>query len=138
MEENPNSSAEISDSHRKFNGIKILVAEDEDSSFRVIDRILNEYGIDTVRAVNGKEAVDMVSTSPGIRLVFMDIKMPVMNGIQATRTIKKQNPVLPVIATTAFAMPGDKQVFKEAGCDDYLSKPIKEEKIINLLSKYLS
>ncbi len=138
MEENPNSPAEITKSPRKFNGIKILVAEDEDSSFKVIDRILNEYGIDTIRAINGKEAVDLVSISPGIRLVFMDIKMPVMNGIQATITIKKHNPVLPVIATTAFAMPGDKQVFKEAGCDDYLSKPIKEENIFSLLNKYLS
>lgn len=138
MEENPNSLSVNPESSGKFNGIKILVAEDEDSSFKVIDRILNEYGVDTLRAVNGREAVELVSNSPGIRLIFMDIKMPVMNGIQATRTIKKHNPGLPIIATTAFAMPGDQQVFKEAGCDDYLSKPIKEEKIINLLTKFIS
>jgi len=138
MEKSPISPSGNPESPRNFNGIKILVAEDEDSSFKVIDRILNEYGLNTIRAVNGMEAVDLVSSSPGIRLIFMDIKMPVMNGIQATITIKKHNPQLPIIATTAFAMPGDKEVFREAGCDDYISKPIKDEKIFSLLSKYLS
>lgn len=114
-----------------------MVAEDEDSSFRVIDRILYEYGIETIRAVNGKEAIDLAQSVTGLRLVFMDIKMPVMNGIQATRIIKKNYPQLPVIATTAFAMPGDQQIFKEAGCDDYLSKPLKENQLINLIDKYL-
>lgn len=137
MEENPKSPSNNHESTRNFKGIKILVAEDEDSSFKVIDRILNEYGIDTIRAVNGKEAVDLVLTIPDIRLVFMDIKMPVMNGIEATRIIKKHNSLLPVIATTAFAMPGDRQVFKEAGCDDYLSKPLKVDLLFDIVGKYL-
>ncbi len=114
-----------------------MVAEDEDSSYRVIDRILNEYGIETVRAVNGKEATDLAMSVTDLRLVFMDIKMPVMNGIQATRIIKKNNPQLPVIATTAFAMPGDQQIFREAGCDDFLSKPLKENQLITIIDKYL-
>jgi CheY-like chemotaxis protein len=87
--------------------------------------------------VNGKEAVDIVSSNTGIQLVLMDIKMPVMNGIQATKEIKQIRPELPVIATSAFAMPGDKQIFKDAGCEDYLSKPVKADLLISLIRKYI-
>lgn len=118
-------------------GIKILVAEDEDSSYKIINKIFSEHDIDILRAVNGKEAVDIVSSNPNIQLVLMDIKMPVMNGIQATKEIKQIRPELPVIATSAFAMPGDKQIFKDAGCEDYLSKPVKADLLISLIRRYV-
>lgn len=137
MEENITMSANEAISQTILTGVKILVAEDEDSSYRVIDKIFNEHAINILRAVNGKEAVDIVSSNPGIHLVLMDIKMPVMNGIQATKAIKHIRPELPVIATSAFAMPGDKQVFKDAGCEDYIPKPVKADLLMGLIRKYL-
>lgn len=130
-------SANEAKSQATLTGIKILVAEDEDSSYRVIDKIFNEHEISILRAVNGKEAVDIVSSNMNIHLVLMDIKMPVMNGIQATKEIKQIRPELPVIATSAFAMPGDKQVFKDAGCEDYIPKPVKADLLISIIKKYL-
>ncbi len=137
MEENIIMSANEAKSQATLTGIKILVAEDEDSSYRVIDKIFNEHEISILRAVNGKEAVDIVSSNMNIHLVLMDIKMPVMNGIQATKEIKQIRPELPVIATSAFAMPGDKQVFKDAGCEDYIPKPVKADLLISIIKKYL-
>lgn len=119
----------------KLTGIKILVAEDEDTGFRVIERILNEYGINSIRATNGKEAVELVDSNPNIDIILMDIKMPVMNGIEAARMIKSKRPDLPIIANSAFAMPGDKQVFKDAGCEEFISKPIDAEQLISLIRK---
>ncbi len=138
MEENITMSANETKFETTLSSIKILVAEDEDSSYRVIDKIFSEHEITITRAVNGKEAVDIVSSNPNIQLVLMDIKMPVMNGIQATKEIKRLRPELPVIATSAFAMPGDKQIFKEAGCEDYISKPVKADQLIGLIKKYTS
>jgi CheY-like chemotaxis protein len=79
----------------------------------------------------------MVESNPEISLVLMDIKMPVMNGYLATKKIKKLRPDLPVIAQTAYALVGDREKAIQAGCDDYISKPILEEKLIEMLKKYL-
>ena len=68
----------------------------------------------------------------------MDIKLPEMDGIEATKEIKKILPEIPIIAQTAFAMKGDEEKFLEAGCDDYISKPLKADKLINKLNHYLS
>jgi CheY-like chemotaxis protein len=67
----------------------------------------------------------------------MDIKMPEMNGLDATRAIKKDNATLPIIAQTAFAMPQDEDNCLRAGCDDYLSKPLKIDSILNKINKYI-
>jgi CheY-like chemotaxis protein len=68
----------------------------------------------------------------------MDIKLPELDGIEATKEIKKIHPEIPIIAQTAFAMKGDEEKFMEAGCDDYISKPLKAEKLLNKLNHYLS
>lgn len=118
-------------------GIKVLVAEDEDSGFRVLERILNNEGIEAIRAVNGQEAVNIAISDKSIHLIIMDIKMPVLNGVEATRIIHKAIPELPIIATSAFAMPGDRKVFIEAGCVDYIPKPIKSEVLLSLIKCYI-
>jgi len=119
------------------NGIKILVAEDEDSNFRYIEKLLSKAGFEILRANNGYEAVEYARIYDDIDLILMDIKMPVKNGVEATREIKLFKPRIPIIATTAFAIPGDRDVFLKAGCDDYIPKPIKSSALIDLVEKYV-
>src|SRR5690554_7320395 len=80
----------------------------------------------------------MVQKHPEISVVLMDVKMPVMSGYEATAAIKKLRPDLPVIAQTAYALSGDKDKALAAGCDDYLSKPIKREALLRKLNLYLN
>ena len=116
---------------------RILVAEDEDSNYRYVEKLLKKAGFDLLRANNGFEAVEYAKIYEDIDLILMDIKMPVMNGVEATREIKLIKPSIPIIATTAFAIPGDREVFLKAGCDDYIPKPIKPAILIDLIRNYL-
>ena len=116
---------------------KILVAEDEEANFRYIEKLLRRAGFDLLRATNGFEAVEYARLYEDIDLILMDIKMPVMNGMEATREIKLMKPQIPIIATTAFAIPGDREVFLRAGCDDYIPKPIKPAMLIDMINSYL-
>jgi CheY-like chemotaxis protein len=84
------------------------------------------------------EAVEICRNQPDIQMVFMDIKMPFMNGLDATKKIKEINPDLPVIAQTAYAMNEDKSKAFEAGCDGYISKPIKKAELIAFIDRYCS
>jgi CheY-like chemotaxis protein len=133
MTENNNFSL----SSDNLKDIQVLVAEDEESSFRYIEKMLHEVGITVLRAVNGQEAIDITNSNENIQLIIMDIKMPVKNGIEATREIKKLKPLLPIIATTAFMMPGDRQIYQEAGCNDYISKPLKQKELFLMIEKYV-
>lgn len=109
----------------------ILVAEDDHSNFMLIKTVLFKAGYSTLHAINGAEAVELCRKYPEIAMVLMDIKMPVMNGLEATALIKEFRPDLPVIAITAHAQTGDKHRMLEAGCDDYLAKPVD----VNVLKK---
>ena len=90
-----------------------------------------------IRAVNGEEAIQQIEDNLKIRLVLMDIKMPVMNGFDATRQIKQLRPDLPVIAQTAYASEEDRQKSLGAGCDDYISKPINKELLMSIIRKFV-
>lgn len=113
----------------------ILVAEDNDSNFILMTYILKRDYL-FKRAKNGQEAVNMANEG-GIDLVLMDIKMPVMDGLEATSKIKEQHPELPVIALTANAFDSDRQLALKAGCDDFLSKPVSSEKCLNLIAEFI-
>lgn len=115
----------------------ILIAEDTIENFEFLNEILINSQITVHRAVNGKEAVNMVEELKDIDLVLMDIKMPVMDGLEATKHIKKIKPDLPVIAQTAYAMISEKTNALEAGCDDYISKPIEVSLLLQKLNQYL-
>ncbi len=121
-----------------FNGIKILVAEDEETNFLFINELIEETGATIVHAENGKEAVTLFNDNDDIRIILMDIKMPLMDGITATKLIKEVKPDVPVIAITAYAMSGDKEKCINAGCDDYLSKPVRRTELLDLISFYLN
>ena len=114
---------------------KILIAEDNDSNFILMTYIVKKfYQFD--RAQNGQEAVDMVEKG-NYDLILMDIKMPVMDGMEATKQIKEKHPDLPIIALTANAFDSDRQLAFEAGCDEFLPKPISSDVCLKTISKFL-
>lgn len=114
---------------------KILVAEDYDSNFILMTYILKKhYQFD--RAKNGQEAVEKVEGGD-YDIVLMDVKMPVMDGLEATRIIKEKHPDLPVIALTANAFDSDRQLALDAGCDDFLSKPVSSDLCLKTIKKFL-
>jgi len=114
---------------------KILVAEDNDSNFILMTYILKKF-YQFERAKNGQEAVDMVEKGE-YDLVLMDIKMPIMNGLEATKKIKETHPSLPIIALTANAFDSDRQIAFDAGCDEFLSKPISSDLCLKTIAKVL-
>jgi CheY-like chemotaxis protein len=101
--------------------------------------ILKPTKIKTISAENGLEAVEKVrEEGQNIHLILMDINLPLMNGYDATRKIKKLQPEINIIAQTAYAMQGEKHKCIQAGCDNYISKPVKTDKLFSLMAKYLS
>jgi PAS domain S-box-containing protein len=115
--------------------VHLLIAEDEDSNYLLLRAILSDHDIHIIRARNGMEAVE-ICKSKQVDLVLMDIKMPVMDGFEATRQIRKLKPELPVIAQTAYTMSEEKERALAAGCDNYITKPIKPGELIELIKKY--
>ena len=109
----------------------ILVVEDDDTNFTYIDEILSVTYAQVIRATNGADAIEIVNNHDEICLVLMDLKLPLVDGFVATRMIKHQHPNLPVIAQTAYAMADDKTKAMNAGCDDYLSKPLDKNELLN-------
>jgi PAS domain S-box-containing protein len=116
---------------------KILIAEDEEINFLLIVRLLSSLNAEIIHAWDGREAVKICETDKNIDLVLMDIKMPVMDGHQATAEIRKTLPDLPVIALTAYAFSVDREKAIGAGCNDYLSKPVKREVLLEMVKGYL-
>jgi PAS domain S-box-containing protein len=115
----------------------ILIAEDEDSNYNYVNTVLIKAGFDTIRASNGNEAISACTQNHEINLILMDLKMPKMDGFEATRIIKKHRPAIPVIATTAYALTGDRELALEAGCSDYLAKPFEKADLLNLINQYI-
>ncbi len=117
--------------------LKILIVEDDDVSYLFLDVIFKTKKHKYARATNGMEAVEFCKNNPDTDLVIMDIKMPVMDGYQATRKIREFNTGVYIIAQTAFAMPSDELNSKEAGCNAFISKPVRVEKLFELINDYL-
>ncbi len=116
-------------------GKRILVVEDNLDNRRILVYRLKRIGdFEILEASNGQEALDVVKTPPGPDLIFMDLKMPVMDGWEATRRIRELDlgKRVPIIALTAQAMAGDEQKALAAGCDDYLAKPIVDPNVVRL------
>lgn len=114
---------------------RILVAEDNDSNWMLMTYVLKK-NFEPVRACNGQEAVDMALTGE-YALVIMDLKMPVMDGLEATRQIKAAKPELPIIALTANAFDSDRQAAFEAGCDNFMAKPVSAEMCLKMIAEYV-
>lgn len=114
----------------------ILIAEDEDLNYKVLYSALKRTNATILRAVNGIEAIEMCLRN-NIDLVLMDIQMPKLDGLSATSEIKKINPDIQVVAQTSFAMRGEKEKCLNAGCDNYLSKPINMQQLLFTVKKHL-
>ncbi|MBT6006341.1 MAG: PAS domain S-box protein [Prolixibacteraceae bacterium] len=115
----------------------ILIAEDDESSFRFIEIVLDKLQFNFIWVKNGEEAIQLCKENQAIDLVLMDINMPVLNGYDATKKIKKFKPELPIIAQTAYAIAGDREKVLEAGCEDYITKPINRDVLIEMIGKYI-
>lgn len=116
----------------------ILVAEDDTINFFYLKSLLKQYtSAQIVHASNGKEAVEKFQQNPEIGLILMDIKMPVMDGLEATRHIKAINSNIPIVAITAYAMVGDETRILNAGCDYYLTKPIDKKLLLKIISDFI-
>jgi len=116
----------------------VLIVEDDKASEMLLTRLLGPYCKKILKVTNGSDAVDTCRDNPGIDLVLMDIKLPEMDGYEATRQIRQFNKDLVIIAQTAFGFLGEKEKAIEAGCTDYISKPINRNIFIELLKKYFS
>ncbi|MBQ7419398.1 MAG: response regulator [Prevotella sp.] len=114
---------------------KILIAEDNDSNYILMTYLLKNH-YEYVRARNGQEVVDMVETETP-DLVLMDLKMPVLDGLEATRRIREKTTDLPIIALTANAFDTDKEEAVKAGCNDFLSKPVSSHKCLETIAKFI-
>jgi CheY-like chemotaxis protein len=115
----------------------ILLVEDQKYNLLILKKMLEKLGINVIPAINGQEAVKICSENNNIDLVFMDLKMPVMDGYYAMIEIKKMKPDLKVIAETAYALAGDKKRILDAGFDGYLPKPITKESLEEIISAHL-
>jgi PAS domain S-box-containing protein len=116
----------------------ILIVEDDWTSFQYLKRILVKKDIIVLHVENGLDAIAMVKNTPDINLILMDIRMPVMDGIESTKQIKKLRPDLPIIAQTAYAFEDEKNKILAIGCDEYLTKPLKNNKLHALIDRYLN
>lgn len=113
----------------------ILIAEDDDTNFLIISKFIQKNrGFEVERAKDGLEVVEKISANPDdYSCILMDIKMPFLNGLEATKQIKAKNIKVPIIAVTAAAMFGDKELALEAGVDNYITKPIDYTKLFEIL-----
>ena len=116
----------------------VLVAEDDYFNLLYIEKLLENTGLKTISAANGRIAVETCRQNEKIDLVLMDLKMPVMDGYEATRLIKEFRPGLNIIAITAHAMSGDEYTALQAGCNDYLTKPFDSHVFYSKISKFIN
>ncbi|MEG0808047.1 MAG: response regulator, partial [Alistipes sp.] len=119
------------ENYMKNHNCRILVAEDNDSNFLLIDHILKKY-FQLFRAENGQQAVDFVKNNP-VNLILMDIRMPIMDGLEATRAIREFNADVPIIAITANAFDADKQQALNAGCNAFIAKPLRRLELLETM-----
>lgn len=121
--------------HTLTKNLTILIVEDEEINWLYLNEILKSRAR-TLHALNAKMAIEYIKKYPEIDLVLMDIKLPDINGLELTGTIKAINNKVKVIAQTAYALSGDREKAIDAGCSGYITKPIKRQELLNLISLY--
>ena len=115
---------------------KLLLVEDNEMNRDMLSRRLKRQGHVVVCAMDGEQAVKMAASETPA-LILMDMSLPVLDGWEATKRIKASTPNMPIIALTAHAMEGDEKKAREAGCDDYDTKPIELERLLGKIQKLL-
>jgi len=139
-----NVSSAINDNYMvdslKFGSINwtnhtILIVDDVKENFVFLKGLLNHTKAQLLWAKNGQEAVNICRENKSINIILMDIRMPVLNGFEASAIIKKENPNIRIIAQTAFSNPDDRKKCLDSGCDEYLKKPIDYKQIVSAIFK---
>ncbi|MFZ4707090.1 MAG: response regulator [Bacteroidales bacterium] len=134
-EENRQAIMHLRESDEPLRGKKVLIVEDDMRTMFAMARLLAGHGMNPIKAENGKRALDLLEENPDVKIILMDIMMPVMNGYEAIKNIRSQNQFvrLPIIALTAKAMKEDRMKCLDAGATDYLSKPINPDRLTSLM-----
>ncbi|MBI9039667.1 MAG: PAS domain S-box protein [Bacteroidales bacterium] len=122
----------------QISGLKILIAEDVESADMFLTVVLKKISKEILHAKTGIEVIDTCRKNPDIDLILMDIKMPEMNGYEATKKIRESNKDVVIIAQTAYALYGDNEKAIESGCNDYISKPINRNELLDMVKKLFS
>ncbi len=120
-----------------LSGKKIIVAEDDSANYLFIESFLKRANSEVIWARDGQQLVEIFKENPSVDLILVDLRMPVLNGIDATKIIRKSNPNLPVIAITAYAFTDDRERSIQAGCNAFLSKPVKIEELSETIARCL-
>ena len=129
---NPNGASAIS-----FDGTSVLVGEDDDVSFALLDETLHKYGVKALRARTGKELFELYRQNSGVQMVISNLKLPMMNGSEAMKLIRKMSPSIITVAQIPYFSAEDKRAFTESGCDCYIDRPANELQVRDMLAKYL-
>ncbi len=137
IKEDKSAKVSLESENEGLAGKVILIAEDDNNNYEYLQEVLLDEKVKIIRAKNGKEAVEMCKSNPEIDLVLMDIKMPVLDGNEATKQILKFRKNLPIVAQTAYALLKDRQEAIDSGCVDYISKPINHNKLMEILVRHL-
>jgi len=116
---------------------KILIVEDDDISKEFFDEVLKPTKATLLFAKEGKTAIQICKDNPDIDIILMDIQLPIMDGQEAADKIRKINKNFVIVAQTAYAMSEDRQKYISSGFDDYISKPINPDGLLDLIGKYL-
>lgn len=121
----------------KWNNKTILIVEDDEVSSILLEELLEETKVNLIFAINGKEAIRKYKKVSDVNLVLMDLQLPEMDGFETLESIRKINPIIPVIAQTAFFTIDMKNRCLEAGFNDFLAKPLSVQELIDKISPYL-
>lgn len=116
--------------------MKVLIVEDDETSQMLISIILDTVNAEVLSAFTGVAAVEICRNNPDLDLILMDIKMPLMNGYEATKRIREFNQNVVIIAQTAFGLIGDREIALKAGCTDHISKPITKDELLAIIEQY--
>ncbi len=123
--------------HQDWSNKTVLIAEDVNDNFLFLKTYLRKTKINVLWAKDGQEAINMCKNDESIDIVLMDIRMPFVDGYEATMEIKKLRPNLPVIAQTAYALNSDYQKVYDSGCDDYITKPILGASLLEKMAVFI-
>ena len=120
-----------------FDGTLVLVGEDDDVTFALLNENLRKYGVKALRARTGKELFELYRQNSGVQMVISNLKLPMMNGSEAMKLIRKMSPSIVTVAQIPYFSAEDKRAFTESGCDCYIDRPANELQVRDMLAKYL-
>jgi CheY-like chemotaxis protein len=126
-------------SNQVLHGKKVLIVDDDARNIFALSIVLENHHMEILSAMNGRQAIEILQSTPDVSMVLMDIMMPEMDGYQTMREIRKlpKFRALPMLALTAKAMKGDREKCLEAGASDYIAKPVDTEQLLSLLRVWL-